>query len=241
MTTLLTGVNDVLRDVGVVHGTSGALASLSDGARQGYIDNAVTALNRALEDAYSLTGRQLPQQTATSTVTLVTDDRDYALASDLAVLLWPLTDETNGHRIYQYPGEDPYWEMRRAQRQPGNWTGRPTHAAVSPEDGELYMNRIPQSDDNGLVFTYHYEKDVSMSAATDTFPCTDPAYRAVVQAASEEWKRLRRRDYDEKAYRDGLARAARLMRQVPMSETWGPRRWPGPDNTDGIPDPFRSQ
>ena len=239
-TTLLVAVNDILEDAGIVHGASGAITSFTDSSRQTFIDRAIRALNRALEEIYSRSDRHLPQQTGTGTLTLVTDDRDYALASDLVVLRWPLRNETSGHYIYQFPGDEPYWGLIKSQRIPADYTGQPNYGAIRTSDGQLYLDRIPTANENGDAYEYQYEKDVSLSATTDTFPVTDEVYRILQRAAFEEWKRLSRRDYSEKVYNESLGQAARRMRQVPSYPSYSPQHGPEPVSRDGIPDPFEA-
>lgn len=216
--TLLNGVNDVLKRVRIIRGQVGELSTLTDSGRQGWIDIATQAWNESVEQLYETSDIPLPMELGESTITLVTSDRDYALASDLNVLRFPLLDETNGQVIREYPGG--YINLVNEQIFPASYTGLPYFAAIRPTDGELYLDRIPTSDENGNVYKYRYDKDVSLSLAADTFPFADAVYRAMVPVVAEVWKREERKEFDDDMYRQNMGRASRLLRQQPMRTSW---------------------
>ncbi|KKL14210.1 hypothetical protein LCGC14_2518020, partial [marine sediment metagenome] len=73
---LLNGVNEVLKAVDIIEGDTGLLTSLTDSARQVFIDSAKQKLNEVIDQLYSILGDPKPQQLAEDTITLVTDDQD---------------------------------------------------------------------------------------------------------------------------------------------------------------------
>lgn len=229
--TLLSGVNDVLKRVQVIQGDSGALASLTDSGRQGFIDLAVQTWNEAVEKLYETSRLPVPQELAENTITLASGDRDYALQSDLVMLRWPLIDETNGRVIEEFKGG--YMALVNSQLRPSNFTGIPYAAAIRPTDGELYLDRIPQAEQVGLVYKYRYDKDVSLSLAADTFPFTDAVYRAMIPAVAEMWKKERHREFDFALYNEQLAIASRQMKQIPPRASYLHR-----PPEDSLTDPF---
>src|SRR5690242_2414132 len=99
--TLLNSVNEILKRVSVIAGDSGALTSLTDSARQVDIDTAVQVVNEGIDELYSTTGESLPNQRASSTITLATGTRNYSLQSGLVRLHWPLIDRTHTQFIWE--------------------------------------------------------------------------------------------------------------------------------------------
>lgn len=220
MATLLNGVNAVLVRTKIIQGDSGTLTSLTDSGRQGFIDIAVQIWNEVIEELYSATSIPLPQEMAEDTITLVTDTRSYALQSDLIQLRFPLLDETNGQFIAEYRGG--YEQMVADQPYPANYTGLPYLGAISPVNSELYLDRIPTSDENGRVYKYRYDKDISMSAAADTFPFTDAVYRALIPAAAQLWNRDQKRSFDEAVFKTSVGRASRFLTKIQPRTSWLP-------------------
>lgn len=218
--TLLNSVNEVLKRVHVIQGDSGALTTLTDSARQGYIDVAVQVINEGMEELYSTVGRPLPKELASSTITLATGDRDYALAADLVSMHWPLIDRTNNQFIHEYPGG--YLGLLELDPEQDD-TGLPRFGVISPEDGELYLDTAPTSSENGRTYTYQYDKDISMSVAADTVPFGDAVFRAMVPVWSQLWQREERSKFDAELFRANLGRAGRLLTQKPLRSSWSPR------------------
>lgn len=218
MTTLLQGINDVLRRVGKIAGDAGELASLTDSPRQHYVDTAVDAWNDCNLDFFRKIDRPRPNILAEDTITLVTGDRDYALASDLSIFMWPLHDETNGQYIVEFPSG--YHAMTISQPFPANETGLPISGAIRPTDGQLYLDAIPTADENGRVYKYRYRKGVVATAAADVLPYRDEVATALVGAVAEYWRRENRENADDSKIDASMARAAYYIRTMPQSETW---------------------
>lgn len=219
---LLNGVNEVLKKARLIQGDSGELTSLTDSARQVWIDNIVQSWNETVEELYSVSSLPMPQELAEATITLVTDDRDYALASDLNILYWPLLDETNGQYIHEAKGG--YLDLVARQPVPSDYTGLPIYGTIRPTDGELYFDRIPSSTENGLVYKYRYDKDISVSVAADTFPFKDNIFRALVPAVTEIFNITFRREFNDALYSTSMGRAARLLSQNPIKTSYFPSR-----------------
>lgn len=216
--TLLQGVNEVLKRVQVIHGTSGDLTSLDNSGRQTFIDTAVQAWNEMVEQIFSDSSMALPKELEEATITLLTGDRDYALATNLVQLRWPFINETNGHFIAEHPGG--YLNLVSQQLIPANYTGQPQLAAIRPTDGQLYLDRIPTSVENGDVYKYRFDKDVSLSIATSEFPFSDAVFRAMVPAVAEVWKRHQRNSFDNEMFRMSMGRAGRLLTQQQQRESY---------------------
>lgn len=223
--TLLNGVNDLLKRVQIIAGDSGELASLTDSARQHWIDLAVQCWNEAVEQLYSLTHIPQPQELGESTIVLASGDRDYALAADLVQLHFPLIDETNGAYILEQPGG--YLGLVSSQLFPANYTGLATYGAIRPTDGQLYLDRIPTASEVGKTYKYRYDKDVSLSLAADTFPFTDAVYRALLPVATELWKLQKENKSFDGLSRKSFARAARYLTMTQPRPTWTPEIYQG--------------
>src|SRR3990167_11170649 len=123
--TLLNGVNEVLKRANLIQGDSGALSSLTDSARQVWVDNVVQVWNELMEELYETSQKPMPQELATGTLTLATNDRDYAL-STFNKLYFPLQDETNGQYIFEFSGG--YLDLVNQQSVTADYTGLPTYA-----------------------------------------------------------------------------------------------------------------
>jgi hypothetical protein len=216
--TLLDGVNEVLTKVRIIHGSQEDLTSLTDSPFQNYIDTTIQSWNEALDELYSMSRDLRPNVMSENTITLVTSDRDYALQTDLVELLFPLLDETNGQFIYEY--KEGYMRMVNDQQIPSNYTGLPLYGVIRPTDGQLYLDRIPTANENGLQYKYRYQKDTELTAAADEFPFENAVFRALVPAVAELWKRHHRNEMDNAMLATSLGRAARLLDKIPERKSW---------------------
>lgn len=220
--TLLEMTNEVLRKVGFITGESGALTTLTDSARQVEIDIVKRNLNTAISEMYLLAKKPLPQEMASSTITLVTGTREYALPSDLEQIRYPLVNETTGDEIFEYAGG--FDQMRQDQRIPGDYTGQPSCAAISPINGTLRFDYIPTADENGDQFTLYYDKALALDVAADTVPFTDTVANHLVNVIAEDWKRDRRQKYDVKFRNKQMSLAATYLARKPRLGCWGAKR-----------------
>lgn len=221
MTTLLQGVNDVLKKVDVLD-DGGELTTLTDTARQSYIDMAIQSLNESIDQLYSLSETPKPMVMGEATITLATGDRDYALDSSLVILRddYHLIDETNNH-IISILGDDGYRQIVHGDIEQDD-TGLPSAAAIRPTDGELFMDRTPTSAFNGCEYKYRFEKDLELTAAADEFPFTDAVYRAIRPAAVELWRFYRHHEFNQGMFDGSMARAMRFLLRLPPKDTWMP-------------------
>jgi hypothetical protein len=221
--TLLNGVQELLEKAAAIDSGS-TLTSLTDDSRQTYIDLAVQSLNETVDELYSLGDASKPNQMKEATITLVQNQRSYVLRSDLLLLReeYPLVDETNTHHIIIL-GEDGYRDIIHSDTEQDD-TGQPQFCAISPVNGRLVLDVLPDSTAAGRIYKYRYDRELELTAAGDTFPFSDTAYRAVVVAATELWRFYRHKEFNESVFRLSLGRAARYMRKLPKRSTWGPRR-----------------
>lgn len=222
--TLLNGVNELLQRVNKLDNDAGLLTSLTDSARQYWIDVAVQVLNETVDQAYENQTFPKPSGFATDNVTLATGTRAYTLASDLVSLRtgFHLYDTTNNHYIAILQ-DDGYERLLESDPEEDD-TGLAWAAALRPTDGKLCLNRTPTATENGRVYRYYYEKDTVLSAAADVFPFTDEAFRAMIPAAAHLWRRDVEIDFDPAIFRASMGRFIRLIRQHPPRQSWTPPR-----------------
>jgi hypothetical protein len=215
--TLLTGVNEVLKKVQIVN-SNNELTSLTQSAKQIFIDNAVSAWGEAVDQIYSKAKINQPNQSEEETITLVEDQREYDLPCDLVQLNWPLHNETEGRYINKYPGG--YTELRNALVQPANYTGQPTSGAISPVDGTLYIDMLPSASEAGDIYRFTYWKDLTITKATDQFPFSDTVFRALVPVVAEVWKFYQHNKYTDGIVKVNYGRAVRALKQEPRDASW---------------------
>lgn len=220
--TLLNGVNDVLKRIGVIKGNSGELTSITDSARQTVIDLTVQSWNEALVDLVDSAGDAIPKAVGSGTLTLATSTRAYAPASDLVKIRWPFHDATNGRYISEYPGG--YEQLYQDQPVPSTIAGIPTQAAIRLTDGYIYLDTTPTSAENGLVYTYLYDKSLLMTAYTSVFPFTDSVYQVMIPAVAELVKRDWESTFDAAVYKARMAQASSLASENEIQYQWTPER-----------------
>jgi hypothetical protein len=226
---LLQGVNEVLKRTNSLD-LGSPLTSLTDQSKQGWIDLAVQIWNEMVDQIYTETGTPRPTVLEEDVISLAEGVRTYPLAYDLVRLHFPLHDETNGWFITEYPGG--YMSLVTSQPQPENHTGLPLCAAIRPDTGELYLDRIPTENEDELLYKYRYEKDLVLTFATDEFPFSDAVFRALVPAVAQLWKRERKgpESFDGGVFRQSYGRACRMLRQLPPRESYRPMY--SPNETD---------
>jgi len=215
--TLLDGVNEVLKRVQIVKSTD-LLTSLTSSGKQVFIDLTVQCWNEAVDQLYAVANQPKPYQMKTDSIILVENIKDYGLADDLITLHWPLHDETNGQFIHEYPGG--WREMHRHQSQPENYTGTPSYGAIHPENGKLYIDRIPTEDDANKTYYYDYNRDLELTEATDQFPFDNVVFRAMVPVVAELYRLYKENKYVEGVAKLNYGRAARLMTKTPARTSW---------------------
>ena len=170
----------------------------------------VQAWQEGLDDLLSF--GDYPNETAEGTITLATGDRDYSKPADFKG--WTrdrsFINRTNGDFMSHYPGG--YQALHRDQLIPANYTGQPQRWCDSPTD-LIYLDYIPTANENGDVFTFLYNKEVTVTATTDTFPFVDAAVRAMVPMIVQLYSRELKNEFDEQLYTRSRARALRHIQQ----------------------------
>lgn len=215
--TFLNGVNDVLTRASIIS-ANGPINSFDDSGKQVFIDLAIQIWNETVDQVCIMTGDPRPGESASDTITLALDTREYALPTDLVQIRWPLMDQTNGNYIREYPGG--YDEMRANQPVPSQNTGLPYWAAINPTTGMLRMDRAPTAAEAGRQYDLLYDKDLVMTATSDVFPFSDATYRALVPVVTEGFQSKKRNDFDPVEYRRSLSRAVVLANKTQRRTHW---------------------
>lgn len=218
--TLLDSINEIFKRVNNIQGDAQALTTLTDSARQHPIDIAIQVVNEGIDELYSQSHIELPNEQAEATITLVNGTRSYALNSSLTELIFPLIDKTNTQFIWKFPGT--YDDMLLLDPEQDD-TGLPIWGTISPVTGQLFLNVSPTSVEAGRVYTYQYEKDLSLSLATDTVPFNNKVFRAMVPAWVQLYKREMRNEFDQALYQMALGRAARSLTEISPRQSYSPR------------------
>lgn len=216
--TLLDGVNEVLKRANVIV-TGSLFTSLVDSALQHNIDVTVQVINEGIDELYSGV-HMMPSEQAESTITLATGVREYTLAADLIRLIWPMIDRTHLQYIWEY--EAGYNEMLLIDPQQ-LYTGLPIWACISPINGKLRVDRTPEAADNGNIYTYEYEKNVTLAAAADAMPFNDEVFRAMIPAWVQYYKREMRNEFDLGLWQQAIGRASRMVREDLPRISYSPR------------------
>ncbi len=215
---LLDGVNEVLKRANVIV-TGTLFTSLTDTAQQHTLDVTVQVINEGIDELYSGT-KMMPSEQAESTITLVTGQREYTLASDLIRIIWPMIDRTNLQYLYEF--EEGYNSLLLFDPQQ-NYTGLPLWAVISPINGKLRVDRACDALDNGRVYTYEYEKNVTMVNAADIMPFNDEVFRSMVPAWVQLYKREMRNEFDQALWQQSIGRASRMAREDLPRTNYSPR------------------
>lgn len=218
--TLLDAVNETLKRVNVIAGTAGLLSSLTSSAIQHNIDIAVQVINEGIDELYSTSGTSMPKQSAQSTITLALGTREYSLATDLERLHWPMIDRTNTQYLFLWPQS--YDDLLLLDPQQA-YTGLPIWGIISPDTNMLRVDRAPDSASTGKVYTYQYDRDTVLVNATDAIPFNDPAFRAMVPAWAQLYRRGMRLDFDADLYTQAVGRASRMAIEEQQRTSYDPR------------------
>jgi hypothetical protein len=226
MATLLDAVNEVLKKTGLIAGDAGELQSLTDSARQRGIDLAIQSIGEGVDELFTACGIAQPKQQAEGTLTLQTNVRAYELPDELVRLRFPLIDKTNSQYVLEFPGG---YNALLIYDPKQDFAGLPYYACIRPTDGWLYFDRTPTSAENGRVYTYQYDKDLTLDEATDVFPFNATVFRAMISPWAQLWKREMRgaSEFDSALFTKNIARAARLLRMRPARKSYSPRRGMG--------------
>ena len=167
--TLLECVTRILRSNGIIRGDTDAPTAFTDTNHNASMQLAIVAVQDEL--ANLVADKLVPYEKTSATISLATSTRTYALETDFINFYgFPhFYDSTDNRMIPMYPGGQEALQL--ANQQYLTQTGTPTwwywEPATTKKVG-FYL--VPDSTLNGRSLTYHYEKSVYVSSASDTMP-----------------------------------------------------------------------
>ena len=218
--TLLDGVNETLKRVNVIAGNAQLLTSLTSSSIQHNIDITVQVINEGLDELYSACRKSLPLEQKEATITLVTGQREYPLASDMMTLDWPMIDRVNTQYLWEY--EEGYNALLLLDPQQ-LYTGLPIWGVISPITGNLRLDRAPDITSNGHIYYYEYKRNLVLVNTTDAMPFTDATFRSMVPAWVQLYKREMRNEFDQSLYQMAIGRASRYVTELEQRSNYCPR------------------
>ena len=226
-------VNRTLKRLGGIKGDVADITAFTDTGLLHEIDVVLQVWNETIHAVYDLGA--ITGETATGTITLATDTREYALPTS------PVFEQMSGEfystrvmvntdhkRLWEYPvrnASSPYHQMFVDQPDPANFTGQPTFWVINPTTNKFRTNTTPSSEQNGDVYSFIYDKRLQITATTDTFPFADGVVDRllfhVVEASRLDLDREKR---DPVADRKGFASAVKRATQSKTLKRYGQRR-----------------
>ncbi len=223
----LQATNRTLKRIKEIAGDAGDLTTFTDSARQTAVDVVIQVWNEVIHEMYSLGA--LVGEIEEDSIFLVTDQNDYDLPNDFEALAGEtyisraLVNADNGHRLLEYPGG--FTQLFADQPDPTDFTGQPRHFARNTVVSEFRIDSMPTSDEDGDEYKFLYEKRISLTAITDTFPFSDTVVDGLLPTVAE----IVRLDLGE-GTRDpvssfaGFNRALRTLTQTKARKSYGTER-----------------
>jgi len=228
MADFIAGVNRLLRINGIIRGDDDAITTFSDTQHSSDIQMAQIAIQDELGEIVS--ENLIPYEHTTDTISLVTNTRSYAIASDFIRFFGVASfyDSTDNVRIYEYRGGEQAlmnydYNYKTTQGTPVYWYWDYTTTK------KVAFYNVPDSTHNGRSLSYDYEKSVNVTNATDTLPLhNNEEYYAFVQMASRRFKfMIERKDQglltEDSTYNNAKARLYNFLRPANPSNQYGKR------------------
>jgi len=227
MATFIDGVNRLLRINGVITGDDDNITTFSDTQHAAWISLAQIAVQDELAELVS--DRLLSYEKTTSTITLLTSTRTYALASDFIRFYGThpsFYDATDNIRIYEWKGgednlRDIDYQYKTTESNPQWWYW---HETTTKQVAFYY---VPSSTYNNRSLSYDYEKSVTVTNSTDTIPLiTTEEYQAFISCASRRfyfYKSMQPEGLltDDASYNNAKSRLYSLMRPTNPAKFYG--------------------
>lgn len=170
MSTFIDAVNQVLRRDGIIRGDDDNLTTFTDTTHNATSQMAQISVQDEITSLIS--DSLLNYQHKTSTVTMATGTRSYALPADFISMFGKIPlfyYSANNTQIYEFPGGEDvlrvsYFDYKTTQGTPNYfYFEKGTTKQVS-----FWL--VPDSTFNGIVFNFDYMADVNVTNSTDTLP-----------------------------------------------------------------------
>jgi hypothetical protein len=212
------GVNRILRINGIIRGDTDPLLTFSDTNHNSTSQLAQIAIQTEITELSSKA--EFPyQHKINGSLTMVTGQRTYALASDF-IQLWGIPaffyDTVSQFTIYMYPGGENQLrtDIQTYRTDPGYPLWFYFELGTTQQ---VSFYTVPSVTYNGLVLTYDYSSSVNVINAIDVLPLstTDQQY-AFIDMACRRFKFLYEGKVDipmdsDPVYREARARLFSLM------------------------------
>ena len=238
----LDAINKTLKRIGSIQGDAQELSTstvstatgfeppnpFDDSQRQHQVDLVIQGWQEAVHEIYDL--GLLPNEAASATIALVTDQREYDLPSNFEKMAGADYDQrvwrgaTRTWRLTEYRGG--YAQMLSDQMLPTLFLGDPLQWAISPVDGLMVrIDRNPTSIQNGQTYNALYEKRVALTAtmATATMSFSDSVVDNLVPVVGEFAHRQLNSEFDPALFRTSLARAVSFVTKNQPKLRYGQR------------------
>ena len=215
---MLLFVNKALKQLGLVGGEQEELLSFQDSSRRRSIDVIIEKANETVHELYTGSTSPIPSETREKLIHLEEGKRLYPLPENLIQIRWPLINERDSMTIYEWPGG--YDRLREFQLKRDQFRGTPYRAVIHPNDGKLYMDRIPLSSDEGRPYTLYYDRMLRIDAEGDIFPFNDMVATAILPAVVERYKESQRGRFNSDIYNASMARAMDLAKMKVRRRQW---------------------
>lgn len=187
--TFLDAVNRLLRIGGIIRGDTDPVVSFSDLQHGATLNLAIIAIQDELNAVMS--DISFPVERAASSFTTVTNTRTYNLAADF-VRFWGdvafVYNATQNRELYEYPGGENQLRLEifnyRTQYSNPQWWYVEEGATK-----QISLFPVPDSTSASVVWTYDYQKNISVTNSTDVLPFqADNEAQAFCRIASRRFK-----------------------------------------------------
>jgi len=227
MATFIDGVNRLMRINMIISGDDDNITTFSDTQHAAAISMAQIAIQDELSEVAS--ERMIPYEKTSSTISLVTDTRTYALQTNFTRFYGSnpsFYDATDNVRIYEWTGGED--SLRDSDYQYKTTSGAPTWWYWSDTTSkEVAFYSVPNSVYNGRSLSYDYEKSIMVTNSTDTLPfINNEEYYAFVQMAARRFTFMRTSQpqgllTDDPTYNNAKSRLYAFIRPTNPSKYYG--------------------
>jgi hypothetical protein len=221
------GVNRLFRINSIIKGDDDSITTFSDTQHAADIELAKIAIQDELLDLVA--DRLLDYEKASDTISLVTDTRAYALATDFIRFYGQrpsFYDSVANIRYYELKGgEDSLKDSDFLYKtNSGGIMGWYWESATTKQ---VAFYQIPNSTYNGRSLSYDYEKSVLVSNSTDTLPfVTDEEAYSFISCAARRFRFMLTDQAlgelpQDPTYANAKARLANFLRPTNSSNHYG--------------------
>jgi hypothetical protein len=181
-------LNRLLRINNVIKGDDDIITTFSDTQHASDIELGQISIQDELNDLIS--DHFIGYEDAQTSFTSVASTTTYALATDFIRFIGKkpfLYDSTNNVQIFEYHGGKD--SLRHFVLDYATVTGDPHWWYIEPDTTKkISLYPTPDSSNASKVYTYDYEKDVSVTDSTDTLPFTNTiTYQSFISMAARRF------------------------------------------------------